>query len=502
MKKMWKIGTRGSLLALTQCGQIKDLLQERSGENFELVIIKTRGDQQTDVPLWQLEGKDFFTRELDHALLANEVDLVVHSYKDLGSERPEGISLGAITERRFGHDILLIPNQKISALKSGAIKTLVVGTSSPRRIVNLTKELPKLLPSSPVIETKMLRGNVNTRIQKLCNGEYDAIVLAMPGLERLAQSESAKQELTPLLHDMNFMVLPASMFPWAASQGALAIEMHANHPEATELKKILATVHDHATEQVVKRERKAFNDYGGGCHLAVGVAVMAAAERFVHSHRGERDDSAISKLFIEPTLKEVKTSKVFVGMPSDDHLLKKVFVNKNVDATAKDLFVTSAHVIEALQNLDQARGVWAAGTKTWEKLAKLGHWVHGAADSLGEQQLKNFEGSALLQLMRKNAFSWLVLSGENAHSGLGPVIEVYSREVLDVTPEFEASIGETSDFFWTSFPQYHAYAQRFPNITTKRHWCGLGKTFDAFAAQDIPVIAVSGINEFRTLTQS
>src|SRR5690606_15792212 len=99
MSKKFIIGTRGSLLAVTQCTLIKELLEQRTQKQFELKTMKTQGDQITDKPLWQLEGKDFFTKELDAALLTDEVDLVIHSYKDLGSERPEGITLGAITKR-------------------------------------------------------------------------------------------------------------------------------------------------------------------------------------------------------------------------------------------------------------------------------------------------------------------------------------------------------------------------------------------------------------------
>lgn len=503
MKKTWKIGTRGSLLALTQCRQTKDLLEQRTGEKFELVIIKTRGDQQTDVPLWQLEGKDFFTRELDEALLSNQVDLVVHSYKDLGSERPEGIELGAIGERRFGHDILLISNENIKKLKSGEIKTLIVGTSSPRRIVNLESHLPQFVPGNPVIETKMLRGNVNTRVEKLNRGDYHAIVLAMPGLERLAQDENSKKELAPLLKDLNFMILPASKFPWAASQGALAIEMHNKHPEAKQLNKILASVHHNETQQAVKRERKAFNEYGGGCHLAVGVAVVASKQRFVHSYRGEQDDQKIEKLFLEPTPSKVSPTGVFLGMPDEDQLIRKV-AKKDfaVDCTDQDIFVTSSHVFYAMKKADHAQGIWAAGTKTWKKLAAQNHWVNGAADSLGEQQLKDFETSELLKLMRQANFNWHVLSAEDAHSTLGPVTETYTRQRQEVGPEFAQKIAATSDFFWTSFPQYQAYKESFPQIIQKRHWCGLGKTYDAFAAQSVNVIAVSGITEFKTLTET
>ncbi len=503
MKKNWKIGTRGSLLALTQCGQIKNLLETQTGHTFELVIIKTRGDQQTDVPLWQLEGKDFFTRELDIALLQNEVDLVVHSYKDLGSERPQGITLAAITERRFGHDILLMPKKNVDLLQAGAIKTLIVGTSSPRRIENITNGLPALLPGRPEVETKMLRGNVNTRIQKLRDGEFHAIVLAMPGLERLAQDDKARVELSELLRGMDFMILPASRFPWAASQGALALEMHAHHPHAQELADLLKSVHHEATAQAVARERKAFNSYGGGCHLAVGVAVAQVQNKFfVHSHRGKRDQQTVEQLYLEPAPAPFKNAVTFVGMPDEDQLLlKTVRPEVQVDCRAKDVYVTSHYVMASMQNATEATGLWAAGTKTWEKLAAKNLWVHGASDSLGENQLKAFMQSALLKLMREREFSWLILSGDDAHSTLGPVVATYQRQCQEIDGAFEQKIEQTSDFFWTSYAQYQAYTQRIPSVVHKRHWCGLGKTYEAFCANGTHVIAVSGINEFRSLTE-
>lgn len=177
----YKIGTRGSLLAVTQSTLVKNQLEKISGKKFELVLIKTQGDQITDRPLWQLEGKDFFTKELDEALLKGEVDLVIHSYKDLGSERPDGIKLAAVTERRFAHDILLIRKDVIRDLANWKGE-FVVGTSSPRRIVNLTRSLAPFIPYSTQtnlnIRCETLRGNVNTRIGKLKNKQYHAITLA------------------------------------------------------------------------------------------------------------------------------------------------------------------------------------------------------------------------------------------------------------------------------------------------------------------------------------
>ena len=235
----YKIGTRGSLLALTQCNQVKDELERLTGDKFELEVIKTQGDLITNAPLWQLDGKDFFTKELDDALLSGRVDLVVHSYKDLGSVRPEGITLAAVTKRTYANDILLIKNSTIAGLKEK--KELIVGTSSPRRMVNLENHLAGFLPlgSHLKVTPKVLRGNVNTRIEKLRNDEYDAIVLALPGIERLALTESSRTELTRLLNGMNFMILPESAFPSSAAQGALGIECAKTRSDNGELFKKL-----------------------------------------------------------------------------------------------------------------------------------------------------------------------------------------------------------------------------------------------------------------------
>ncbi len=134
LRAHYKIGTRGSLLALTQCTQVKNELERITGDIFELEIIKTQGDLITNAPLWQLDGKDFFTRELDHALIEGRVDLVVHSYKDLGSVRPDEIQIAAITKRSYAHDVMLI--KKETVLKLNEMKIFKIGTSSPRRMTN------------------------------------------------------------------------------------------------------------------------------------------------------------------------------------------------------------------------------------------------------------------------------------------------------------------------------------------------------------------------------
>jgi hydroxymethylbilane synthase len=500
-QKHYKIGTRGSLLALTQCNQARVLLEHLTGDTFELEIIKTQGDMITNVPLWQLEGANFFTKELDEALLTGRVDLVVHSYKDLGSIRPEGISLAAVTKRTYAHDILLIKNQTITKIKD---KTeFVVGTSSPRRMVNLEQGLSVFLPkgSPQKVTTKVLRGNVNTRIQKLQDGEYDAIVLAMPGLERLALTESSRLELEKLLTGMNFMILPQSDFPSSASQGALAIECAIDRADQGELLTKLQKMQDPDTKEEVSRERTAFNEYGGGCHLAVGINVKKKDNFFVHKHLGVLNGLPVhvSKLEGRELPHFFTKPKVFNGLPSDDLLVKKLPLK--VDLSGHDhLYITSKNCISSLleETSKTPKSLWAAGTKTMKELAALGYWVNGCADSLGDSEIKNLRDSKACALMIDTKAELSVLSNDKATSTLGPVMACYTRVIEENTDKaFAEKINATDVFYWTSFFQYKAYSEKFPQIINRVHVCGLGKTYQQFKENNINILPMSSMVEFK-----
>jgi hydroxymethylbilane synthase len=239
---------------------------------------------------------------------------VIHSYKDLGSERPQGIKLAAITQRSFAHDVLLIKKSTIEKLKDWR-GDFIVGTSSPRRIENLTSSLSDFLPSHPSIRCETLRGNINTRIQKLRDDHYHAITLALAGVERLAHHPDSLVQLQELLKDLSFMILPQSVFPSAASQGALGIEVAQERSDQGVLERHLKTIHHAPTAEEVRREREAFKSYGGGCHLAVGIHVRQMAESFLHFHRGAVDGKKIMVKRRESGTPPVGViNKVFLGM--------------------------------------------------------------------------------------------------------------------------------------------------------------------------------------------
>jgi hydroxymethylbilane synthase len=238
---MLVIGSRGSQLALWQANYIKDRLEAR-GEEARIEIIKTTGDKILDSPLHQLGGKGLFTKEIEEALLAGEIDLAVHSMKDLPTELPLGLVIAAIPQRADARDAMI--GGKLRNLRHGA----VVGTSSLRRIAQLRRLRPDL-------DIRNIRGNVDTRIRKVEQGEYDAIVLAAAGLQRLGWGEIISE------------LFRADIMCPAVAQGALAIETRTDGKGFD----ACAPLDDPWTRLPVTAERSMLSALGGGCQIPIGA---------------------------------------------------------------------------------------------------------------------------------------------------------------------------------------------------------------------------------------
>ncbi len=240
-----RVGSRGSQLALWQAHHISDLLRER-GHEVELEIIKTTGDKITDVALAKVGTKGMFTKEIEEALDEGRIDLAVHSLKDLPTELSTNFEIAAVTKRENPRDVFCSRKyMSIEELPRGAR----VGTSSLRRQAQLKAVRPDL-------DVHPLRGNVDTRLRKLEAGEYDAIVLAAAGLNRLGKTELIRQ------------IIPAEMMCPAAGQGALGIEIRAGD-SAT--RQHLAFLDDAAARATTTCERALLNKLGGGCQVPIGA---------------------------------------------------------------------------------------------------------------------------------------------------------------------------------------------------------------------------------------
>ena len=246
MQKHIRIGTRGSLLAVTQSTWIKGLLEEHYPDvTVELVKIVTKADKILDVPLAKVGGKGLFVKEIEDAMIREEVDIAVHSMKDVPTELPDELHLGIITKREDPRDAFVSSKYaSIAELPKGA----KVGTSSLRRKSQLAN-----LRSDLVIED--LRGNMDTRLRKLDEGQYDAIILATAGLNRLGMADRITSYFSP-----------EEMLP-AIAQGAVGIELRKKDKDLLEALRVLE---DEETTITVRAERAFLKRLEGGCQVPIG----------------------------------------------------------------------------------------------------------------------------------------------------------------------------------------------------------------------------------------
>jgi hydroxymethylbilane synthase len=260
MKKI-TIGSRGSDLALWQANHVKRQLEDL-GHEVEIKVIITQGDAIQNLSFDKLEGKGFFTKEIETALLDKSIDLAVHSHKDLETNPPAGLIIAAVSEREDPSELLLIRNESVDKNQKWNLKSeAIIGTSSARR-----KSQINLYRSD--LQINDLRGNVPTRIQKLRDGQYDAILLAKAGVDRLQLD----------LSEFHVEVLNPTEFVPAPAQGVLGLQIR---EEDTEMKEIMAHLNHVDVAKKIGVERKILNLMEGGCQLPLGVYCPNEKQVFV-----------------------------------------------------------------------------------------------------------------------------------------------------------------------------------------------------------------------------
>ena len=262
-----RIGTRGSDLALWQAHHVKKQL-EALGTSVSIQIISTQGDRIQDLSFDKLEGKGFFTKEIENALLNNEIDLAIHSHKDLETNPPADLQIIAVSEREDPAELLLIhPNAVAEGQAWRLQENAIIGTSSARR-------KSQILAHRPDLKIKELRGNVPTRIAKLRAGAYDAILLAKAGVSRLKLD----------LSDLIVVRLDPKIIVPAPAQGVLGLQIRSNDARTKEL---VAPLNDPAVHALIAIERKVLNLMDGGCQLPLGVYHDGTKIHVTHAHSAQ-----------------------------------------------------------------------------------------------------------------------------------------------------------------------------------------------------------------------
>ncbi|HZT76489.1 MAG TPA: hydroxymethylbilane synthase [Vicinamibacterales bacterium] len=286
-----RLGTRGSQLALWQANTVKRRIEDAGGPPCEIVVIKTSGDRLQDAPLSEVGGKRLFVKEIEDALLRKDVDFAVHSSKDMPAVLPDGLVIAGVLPREEPLDAIVLPASSahapttITELVARLGESPSIGTSSVRRIAQLTRLFPgaRFAP---------IRGNLDTRLRKLDEGQHDAIVLAAAGLRRLGFASRIS------------MTIPAEACVPAPGQGIVAIEIREGDEQT---RRAVARIEDQAAAAALTAERAVVERLGGGCQTPIGALATAAADgqieivgavvsldgsRAVRAHaRGPREDA-------------------------------------------------------------------------------------------------------------------------------------------------------------------------------------------------------------------
>lgn len=461
------IASRKSDLARIQAYTVGDALKKKFPNlEIQFEFRESLGDKNLSDPLWKMPERGVFTEDFYQGLVSGKWDMVVHSWKDLPVEDRPDTTIAATMARADVRDVLLFKRTSLENKK----KDLVIFTSSPRRIYNLGACLDSLLPiKKSNLKFESVRGNVQTRVRKLLEGDVDGLVLAKAGLDRLLSAEreefsETKNFLRDALKQLYWMVLPVSLNPTAAAQGALAIEVATANKKVLDLVK---AIHSDDTFKSVVAERQQLKQWGGGCHQKIGINIFERDYGTVVMARGVRDTGEVIDIrklqpevtVVGPFQENVKTATWFEreSLPPQDYSAYDAHWVARAVALPQDVSFDPAKTL-----------LWTSGVETWKNLAARGLWVNGTSDSLGEQE------APLIELIDGRLRKWCKWThAEGEEFPLGPFISSYKLVPKDTPPELDP---KADHFFWMSGSSFERAVKVYPWLIEKTNWSGPGNT--------------------------
>lgn len=492
-----RLGTRGSLLARAQSELIAAALGRlEPGREVELVAITTRGDRDLTTPLDGVADPDFFSSELDEALLAGTVDLCVHSLKDLPARRPAGLSLAALPARENPRDCILFRADTPARLE--ADQPLRIGTSSIRRARNLQDFLPRALPATgrpPQLAFRPVRGAVDQRLTRLslppeAPGALDGLVLALAGLNRLWNAPAAQPVLAPLLAGMRWMVLPLEHCPAAPGQGMLALECRSRD---LELRELLARLHDPGTARLRALEQQALDGLPPADRPLAGVTTL------VHDTlgplcylRGPMAGGSGVHQSLHWTSPPPPAGSVvgWDGIEWQRACSRRPLPVSLALPAGAPVFAAYWHAATDLALPADVR-LWVSGVESWRRLAARGYWVEGCGDNLGFAALVPTLAAPVLGL--PPLADWTALTSAWAapgweDSGLGRVLATYAIEPPDAptTAGLARAAARATYCYWSSPEQFRALGGA--TAADAHHACGAGKTLATLRAAGVAAV--------------
>ncbi len=399
-------------------------------------------------------------------MLRGEADMVVHSWKDLPTEFKSDTVIAATLPRADQRDLLLLKKDHFEKIKDH--RSLTVFSSSPRREYNLTDFFKSHLPFSlQSVKFASVRGNIPTRVRKLLEDpETDGLIVAKAAFDRLLSApQSEFKEVQDLLQSylqkLTWAVLPLSVNPNAAAQGALAVEIMKNRDD---LKNLLSAIHDESTYQCAQKERDILASFGGGCHQKIGIAVLSRPYGEITFLKGLTDQEKLldeRKLVPSSSVLRFSENQLWSHeVKAQRTALRPISLPSHINA----LYVARSEAWP--EELKFSDFVWTAGLKTWKNLAQKGIWVHGCSESLGEQE------DPRLDILAGVPMQWAKLShdeGFTAANDSRALIATYTLQSTEKPGPFEGK----EFFFWSSGGQFLQALQEDSGIIEKYHACGL-----------------------------
>jgi hydroxymethylbilane synthase len=487
---------RDSRLSLLQLEKVKQKIELAfPAIKVEIIARSSRGDALQDIPLHTVEGTDFFTQDIFDMLSNGEADIAVHSLKDMSSEHFFCSNYFAVIDRDDTRDIAIFHKNTEQKIARG--EPVVMGTCSPRReemaIGFLQKALPQLHTSFKVI-TKHIRGNVDTRLRKLDAGDYDGIILATAGINRLLANETDAKIIRPLLQDKKLMLLPLIECVPAPCQGAIVAEANPSNENAIN---VLKAINDEELMQACVQEKKIAAQYGVGCLQRFGVTSIRYGNKETIYASGRDSAGEIFNQWTDlPTLAtgghRFFSTTTFMGRFFEYTYDEAGFtVDEPVVYVANYKAVHAQSIIEVLKS----KRVWAAGTKTWYELAKKGIWIEGCADAFGLEFLQKAWQMPLLAIAKSEVA--VVTNTHTAEIWREKKWKVYTTYSLSESRSVEIAreVSAADIIFWTSYRQYAQYKNDIkPNVV---HSCPYGETAEQLFAAGIDPVVFPNIKAFQ-----
>lgn len=519
-----KLIGRSSRLSLLQIDIVKQKIQSAFPHSeVEVIARSSKGDALQNIPLHTVEGSDFFIQDIFDALANGEADIAVYSLKDMSSEHFFGENKFAVIDRDDTRDIAIFNDDIEEKIRRG--ETIIIGTCSPRREEMATVFLKKALPQLNTvikIETRPIRGNVETKLKKLNSGEYDATILATAGLNRLLRSKEDAQLIKELLVNKKLMLLPLIECVPAPCQGVIVAEAHYSNTKAIE---IINRINNRNLVAECYNEKKEAVKYGVGCIQKFGTTTINTKNgKYLYAAGKDSEGTEFTKWDPLPDLnikgKLFSSTDIMKGFFNYEWSREPISFSKPVvfvanykaiqnssvdlasykspDDKCRDADRKRRHATqERLNSSNQlsSKMILASGTKTWFELAKKGFWVMASADAFGFEFLLPSLQMPLFEIKRTDIV--ILTHEEAAKKWRGKGYDAVSNyKLVSKNDEvIQKSIETANGIFWTSYSQYEFFG-RYTKQNVK-HLCAGGETAELLKQAGIEPVIFPTIKAFE-----